>query len=86
MVNKAMSNYEDTGIIHDVKRMYLHSYWDPIVADYTKGLIPEKYFYMFKIGKQKRKEKIITLGILHLHLLYWVDHQVHSPLTVQGAK
>jgi hypothetical protein len=57
MVNKAMSNYEDTGVIHDVRRMYLHSYWDPIVADYTNGLIPEKYFYMFKIGSKKGKRK-----------------------------
>lgn len=57
VVNNAMSRYEDTGIIHDLRRMHIHNYWDPIAEDYMKGSIPEKYFYMFKIGSKKGKRR-----------------------------
>lgn len=57
VVNSAMSRYEDTGIIHDLRRMYLHNYWDPIVEEYMKGAIPERYFYMFRIGNKKGKRR-----------------------------
>jgi hypothetical protein len=54
-VNNAMRGYEDTGIIHDLKRIQMTNRWDPILEDYTKGVIPERYFWMFKIGVKKRK-------------------------------
>ncbi|KYK29717.1 MAG: hypothetical protein AYK19_19350 [Theionarchaea archaeon DG-70-1] len=57
VVNSAMSRYEDTGIIRDLRRMYLHNYWDPIVERYMEGSIPERYFYMFKIGNKKGKRR-----------------------------
>ncbi len=57
VVNSAMSRYEDTGIIRDLRRMYLHNYWDPIVEGYMEGSIPERYFYMFRIGNKKGKRR-----------------------------
>ena len=53
MVNNAMSNYEDTGIIHDVKNVLTVA--GTIVADYKR--INTRYFYMFKIGSKKGKRK-----------------------------
>jgi len=57
VVNSALSRYEDTGIICNLRRMYLHNYWDPFMEDYVKGSIPERYFYMFKIGNKKGKRR-----------------------------
>ena len=30
--------------------MQMTNRWDSILEDYTKGIIPERYFWMFKIG------------------------------------
>ena len=53
-VHDAMSTYEHAGIIQDVKRMQMTNRWDPLLDEYTKGVIPEKYFWMFKIGNKKK--------------------------------
>jgi len=56
IVNDAMSRFENTGIIQDLKRMQMTNRWDPILEDYAKGVILERYFWMFKIGVKKRKK------------------------------
>jgi len=56
IVNDAMSKYENMGTIQDLKKMQMTNRWDPILEDYTKGIIPERYFWMFKIGIKKRKK------------------------------
>lgn len=57
MVNSAMSRYEDAGIVHNLKKIHMHNYWDHIVEDFKKGSILERYFYMFKIGNKKGKRR-----------------------------
>jgi hypothetical protein len=42
-------------VVQDLKRMQMTNRWDPILEGYTKGDIPERYFWMFKIGVRKRK-------------------------------
>ena len=42
-------------VVQDLKRMQMTNRWDPILEGYTKGIIPERYFWMFKIGVRKRK-------------------------------
>jgi hypothetical protein len=55
IVEDAMDKYEETGIIRDMRRMRMYHRLDPLLEDYKKGLIPEKHFWMFKIGSRKRK-------------------------------
>ncbi len=55
ILEDAMDRYEETGIICNMKRMRMYHRVDPLLEDYKKGLIPERYFWMFKIGSRKRK-------------------------------
>ncbi len=57
LVNDAMKRYKETGIIHDLKSIRVSTLWYPILDDYLKGAIPERYFVMFK-SKKRKKEKV----------------------------
>ena len=55
LVNNAMNRYKEAGIVHDLKSIPIKNWWYPILDDYLKGYIPEKYFVMFKSKKEKNK-------------------------------
>ncbi len=55
IVEDAMDKYEENGIISNMRRMRMYNRLDPILEDYKKGIIAEKYFWMFKIGCKKKK-------------------------------
>jgi hypothetical protein len=57
VVEDAIDRYEEMGIIRDLRRMRMYHRVDPLLEDYKNGLIPERYFWMFKIGSRKRKRK-----------------------------
>jgi len=55
ILEDAMDRYEETGSIRHMRRMRMYHRVDPLLEDYKNGLIPERYFWMFKIGSRKRK-------------------------------
>ncbi len=58
LVSNAMNGYKETGIIQDLKSIRVSNWWYPILDDYIRGHIPEKYFIMFKYRKEKKKESL----------------------------
>jgi len=55
-VMKALENLEERGIVEDLNAELIAKSWNQIEEEYKQGRIPERFFWMFKRKKRKKRK------------------------------
>lgn len=55
-VMKTLENFEERGMVEDLNVEITAKGWNQIEEEYKQGKIPEKFFWMFKRIKRKRRK------------------------------
>lgn len=53
---KTLENLEERGIIEDLNVEITAKGWNQIEEEYKQGKIPERFFWMFKRKKRKKRK------------------------------